>query len=167
MPKRSPLPSPASWLSAVALLVFSTLVFAAVGVVLPAFLEFAQRWPRLGALGGLGLALSPGLALTLAHHAAKGALDRVENKAAPAAGLLPTAASVWAGLFGWCVVLFALCVSTFVSLALFPIPPEPDALRGLLAAQADPRLLFSVRTAVWVVAAACAYELESRRRAGS
>lgn len=167
MVKRSPLPSPASWLSAVALLVFSSLVFTVVGLVLPAFLDFAQRWPRLGALGGLGLALSPGLALTLAHHATKGVLDRAENKPAPGAGLLPTAASVWAGLFGWCVVVFAFCVSTFVSLALFPIPPEPDALLAWLSAQADVRLLFSVRSAVWVVAAACAYEVESRSRAGS
>jgi hypothetical protein len=167
MLKRSPLPGPASWLSAVVLFVFTTLVFAGVGVVLPAFLEFAQRWPRLGALGGLGLVLSPGLALTLAHHAAKGVLDRAEKKPAPSSGLLPTAASVWAGLFGWCVVVFSLCVSTFVSIALFPRPPEPDALLAWLSAQADPSLLFSVRTAVWVVAAACAYEVESRNRASS
>lgn len=164
MPKSLPLPGPAAWISAVVLLVFSSFVFAGVAIVLPGFLEWAKDWPRLGALAGLALVLSPGLGLVVAHHAAKGVLDRAEKRPDPR-GILPSVESVWAGLFGWCVVVFAFCVSTFVTLALFP-PKEPDALLALLRAQADPRLLFSIRSIVWLVAAAFAYEAEGRTRVG-
>ncbi len=162
MPKKLPLPGPAAWISAVVLFLFSTLVFTGVAIVLPGYLEWAKEWPRLGALGGLALLLSPGLALTIAHHSAKGVLDRAEKRATPR-GLLPTVESVWAGLFGWCVVAFAFCVSTFVLMAIFPPVPD-ESLVAWFRAQADPRVVLPVRSIVWLVAAAFAYEAEGRTR---
>jgi hypothetical protein len=165
MPKKLPLPGPAAWISAVVLFLFSTFVFAGVAIVLPTYFEWAKHWPRLGALGGLVLALSPGIGLVIAHHAAKGILDRAEKVSEPR-GILPSAESLWAGLYGWCVVVFSFCVSTFVMLAVFP-PEDSEGLFAVLRAQADPRLMLSFRSIVWLVTAAFAYEAEGRTRVGS
>lgn len=161
--KKLPLPGPAAWISAVVLFVFSSLVLSGVGLLMPAFLELWRAYPRLGALVGLLLALSPGIGLTIVHHGTKGALDRVERRPDPR-GILPSVESVWAGLFGWCVFVLANVVGTFVLLVVFPPPPGEDSLAQILLAQTNPALVFSIRTIVFVVVSAFAYEAEGRTR---
>lgn len=166
MPKKLPLPGPASWISAVVLFVFTSFVLVGVGLVMPAFLELWRAHPRVGAFVALLLVLSPGIALTIAHHTTKGALDRIEKRPDPR-GILPSVESVWAGLFGWCAFVFSSCVAMFVLLVVFPPPPGEDSLSQILLAQTNPALVMSIRTIVFLVTAAFAYEAEARTRVPS
>lgn len=163
--EKRPFPGPAAWISSVVLLVYSSLALGVIAAALPLLLELLRVQPRLGVLGLFAAVLAPGVVITVAHHSAKGVLDKVDSKGRGPRGILPSAESVWAGLFGWCVVALAMVVSLFVALLISPPETEPDTLVSLVGSFADPRALASVRTIVWIVVAAYAYEIESRTRA--
>jgi hypothetical protein len=156
-------PHPAAWLSAVVLLGFSRALLVAVGVVLPLLMEVARYSPRLAALGGLALWLSPVAFVASGHRVVTTVLDvrdAAAKKSAPAARVL----SWWAGLYSWLVLALATSVTMFLVVAINPPPPEPDGLMRMLASDLAAATSLGVQTALWLFVAAALYHFERAAR---
>ncbi len=154
--KRFPLlPRPVSALSALLLYFFFGLYAAAVIALLPRLVEIGEESPRLAALGYLALWLAPIPGLGLVHHLVTLFLDKASGERA----LVPGLAALWAGVYGWFVMFFAVSVSALVQLVIFP----PDSLTALARGFSWPYAAggtLGVHTFLWVSVATMLYDLE-------
>jgi hypothetical protein len=160
-PSRSFFPSVPSWVSAVLLHVFYRAYAVAMAVALMALIELARSSPRLAVLGGLAAWISPVVVIALGHHIGHAVLDRGSTQKI-ARGVLPGAASVWAGFVGWLVMWFATSMTVFAVLLVHPPEPQPDAYVRTLASLSGGWELASLQTAVWIIAAALLFQAERR-----
>lgn len=150
-------PRPVSWLSAGLLYVFLGLWMTFVVNVLPRLYEVWETYPRLVALGFLGVWISPVAFVGILHHVIHAFLDRAESKGAR--GLFPGLGSLWAGVFSWLVIMFTSSVVLLLLLVLYP-PPPADQLLTMFAWPFDGRARAGIHTLAWVVIAAQLYDLE-------
>lgn len=160
------LPSPISFLCG-ALLLLATMLYGSFAMlVVPHLGELLYTQPRLAMLGFLGLALSPVLGITIAHHLGSGTLASFEKlTASKRRGLLPDAEAWAAGSYGWLVMIGTSILVNLVSLVLSPPELEPEMLSisGLVSALNVAHLV-SVRTGLWIGIASGFYELQRRGR---
>lgn len=137
---------------------------------IPPLFELWREWPHVAWLGILIVVASPVIGVAVLHHFGHGLLDAFDSSGDKlGAGIVPRARSVWAGFFGWMVVLVSSMLATLILLALNPPePPDPDAMHAFVRA-ATPALswsgIFSFYSAVWVGIAAFLHHLERVVRA--
>lgn len=157
------IPHPASWASAVVLAVFAKGVGFGMAIVIPLIFALLPHAPRLAWLGLLLVWIAPiGLAAAV-HKATRGMLDFATTP--PPAGPPPPTASLWAGFVAWATVIVVTLLSGFAMLVVDPPPVEPETAQGLLETIARGPLGI-VHALVWIVLAACVYELERSARGG-
>lgn len=155
-------PTVTAWASAVALLVFSRAFLVAAGIILPLLMEVARVSPRMAAVGGLALWLSPIVLVALGHRVVSGVLDVRDGAAARKRA--PRLLHGWAGLYGWLVIFFATSVTLFLGVVIDPPPVEPEGLLGALGWAVGTGATLGARTVVWVLVAAILYRFEQRAR---
>ena len=102
MVRPSFIPSTSAWLSAGLLFVFQRAFWVGVALVAPLLVEIGEKSPRLGALGWLGVFVSPVAFIAIGHGATHGLLDRYDAR--KHRGFFP---SLWAGCVGWFAMVFA------------------------------------------------------------
>lgn len=159
-------PTASSWLSAVLLYgAFFAWSFVA-AVVLPSILAMFEEAPRLAALSGAGLLLSPAILVAMVHHTVHGLLDGLDG-ARGTMRFFPGAASAWAGLFGWGVMVLATGLSALLLLAVFPIERSLGTALHLLARPhaGAPQVMALLHLALWLSIAAKGYDLEKKMKA--
>jgi hypothetical protein len=132
--------------------------------VIPWLLELGEISPRLAALGWLALLTSPVPFVAIVHRMTHGMMDRFDVTK-EAGGARPGVASLWAGLFAWFAMWSSSLISAFLTLALFPPPPEEGAVSAVLRVVEDVKLRATVHSALWVSVAAILYAVERRARA--
>ena len=159
-------PDPAAWLSAVVLLVFSRALLLALGIALPVLMELARYSPRLAAVGGLAVWVSPVLLIATGHRVVTTVLD-VGDPGKKTRARVPRILSWWAGLYAWLVLFLATSTTIFLVLILYPPPPPPqppdDAALGvasMVATGLQAGTSFGIQTALWVIVAAGLYQFE-------
>lgn len=156
-------PRPVSWLSAVLLYLFLGVWTTFVALTARHLYELMEESPRLAFLGFLGLWTSPVAFIAAAHHVIHAFLDRADSGTTVARGVMPGVGSLWSGIYGWFVIMFASSVVALSMLVLFP-PPPPDELSARLmtmfAWPFDGRARAGLHTVGWVVLAAQLYDLE-------
>jgi hypothetical protein len=154
-------PHPAAWLSAVALLVFSRALLMALAIALPLLGELARYSPRLAAMGGLALWLSPVAVVAAGHRVVTTVLD-VGDPAKKTRARVPRILSWWAGLYAWLVLLLATTSTMFLLVIINPPPPEGAALglASVVASGLNAGASFGVQTALWLLVAAGLYHFE-------
>ena len=151
--------SPISVLSAVLLAGLLAAFGAFASFVVPQLGELLRTEPRLAMLGFLGVALSPAVAITLAHHLGSGILGGID-KATPRGR---RGQSLSAGAHGWLVLLGASLLTNLVLLIITPPKLEPEAfglssiVSGLSVAQS-----LGLPSVIWVTIATLLFELQRR-----
>ena len=115
---------------------------------------------RLGALGWLGLLVSPVAFIGIAHRALHGVVDQFDvTKNRPSRRF----ASTRAGMFGWFAMSFSSMASGLLLLAVFPPPPDQEGgMATLVRVATDIRLEIGVHAALWIGVAALLFYLEAR-----
>ncbi len=163
------LPTASSWLSAVLLYgAFIGWSFLA-AIVLPSLLEMFEESPRVAALSSAGLLLAPAIGVAMVHHTVHGLLDGLDGSRGTAR-FFPGAASAWAGVFGWGVIVLATGLSALLLLAVFPIERDSllTAARFLVRPhEGAPQAKALLHTAVWLSTAAYCYGLEKKMKAAA
>ncbi|HEY1690646.1 MAG TPA: hypothetical protein VGG39_00705 [Polyangiaceae bacterium] len=162
MARPSWVPHPASWASAVALAVYAKGVAIAMALLVPLVLSLLPHAPRLAWLGVLLLWVAPIGGAAALHRATRGVLD-FADPAKSTSHENPAFASVWAGFVAWGTILFVTTASALAMLVVDPPPVEPESVAAF-AAFALRGPLGLVHTTVWIVMAACVYELERAAR---
>jgi hypothetical protein len=156
-------PTASAWACSVALLLFSRGLLIAAALVVPLLMEIARVSPRIAALGGLGLWLSPIALVATGHRVVSAVVDARDRTAKRPAE--PRLVHAWAGLFGWLVIFLATSTTLFLGAVIDPKPTEPDGMLGMAVSAVGAGTAFSVRTVLWVVVAAILYRFEQRARA--
>jgi hypothetical protein len=118
--------------------------------------------PRLAWLGMLLLWLSPIAAAAALHDAVGRLLGAGAGRARDAR--FGGAASWWAGFVAWATIIVVTVTMAFVVFVVEPPPVgDPDAV-SRLAAALSAGVTGPARALIWIVLAACVYELEGRAR---
>lgn len=155
------LPRPAAWASGVALYVFASLVRITFVFAMPFLVALMRHWPRLAWVSLLLLWLSP-IAGAAAIHNFSDRLLRANKRAAPEPRLTG-AASWWAGFVAWATIIVVSFTVALVAVALDPPPiVDPESLSSAFVAVTSGAT--TARSILWVLLAACVYELEARTR---
>jgi hypothetical protein len=158
-------PHPAAWLSAVVLLVFSRALLLGLGIALPLLGEVARYSPRLAAMGGLAVWLSPVALVAVGHRVVTSVLD-VGDPAKKTRARVPRILSWWAGLYAWLVLFLATTTTMFLLVIIHPPPPEEAAIgvASLVATGLSAGTSFGAQTVLWVFVAALLYQFERTAR---
>lgn len=162
--EKLPIPRASSYLSA--LLSYFLLIgwSLAAAIALPELLAMFRTSPRAAAFGCLVLWLGPMGVVAFLHHYVHIVLDGFDRKRF-ARGLFPGTMSVWTGVYAWVVLIVATSVTAFVTMILFPKPPE-DAMLGALAWTHDgERAQATVHMITWMLVATQMFALEARVKA--
>lgn len=161
------LPSPISFVCGALLFALLTAFGTVAAMVAPLLIELLRTAPHLAMLGFLALVVSPGVAITVAHHVGAGKLDALEKlTASRRRGALPDLESWAAGAHGWLVMYGTSVLTNLVLLVLDPPKLEPESfgimrlVSGLVVTH-----VMSAPSLVWVLIATMFFELQRRARA--
>ncbi len=159
-------PHPAAIASAACLMLLAGVLFWCARWIVDAAESAGDYSHRLGIALFTAAILSPIGVVAFAHHGFGRALDRWLGRAAQARGALPGVLSLWAGLYGWFVLLFA----SFLSLAgAMIISPSEWSFESWARAMerifsdasptASLRAIFSLPGLLWFAIAAYMFQL--------
>ena len=132
---------------------------------MPFLIALMRYWPRLAWVSLLLLWLSP-IAGAAAIHNLCDRLIRAKKRAVPEPRLAG-ATSWWAGFVAWATVIVVSFTVALVAVALDPPPiVDPESLwsAAVVAATSGASTALSL---LWILLAACVYELEARALDGT
>jgi hypothetical protein len=158
-------PRPASWATGLALFAYAYVVRVGMLLALPWIVELMRLSQRLGWLAFLLLWVAPIALAAAIHRVGHHALDALDDRGAAPRVRTP-AGHLWAGYVAWASVLLVSTLTSLVMLVIDPPPAEDDAVSMLLADMAH-GTLGVVRAGVWIVLAACVYEVERAAGGGA
>ena len=160
------LPHPSSFISAIALKVFSWAYAMSAVMVLPILFELMETSPRLAWLGVFALWSAPLPAIAIAHRMTHGLLDLADGRESK-----PTRAveSVWAGMLGWAAFLLVSMSASLAMLVIDPPPVEPDASAGIMKAGIEMLAIAAswqvgVHSLLWLVFAVAVFQIHRAAR---